>query len=78
MTLELVELGRHRGIASSQFLDRHVLRFVVRKTKIPIRAEQGLLSLLQVIDRLVDLVDRRLEASGGEFVVLRERGLEPL
>lgn len=76
--LELGKLGLHCRVAPSQLLDRHVLRFVVRKTKVPIGAEQGILCFLQVVDRLVDLVDRHLEALGGEVVVLPECGLECL
>ena len=76
MPPELGELCRHRRVASSQLLDCHVLRLVVRKTKVPIGAKQGLLRLLQVINRLVDLLYRRLEAPGGDVVVLRECGLE--
>jgi len=78
MILDLGELGCHCRIAPSELLERHILRLVVRKTKIPIGAEQGFLRLLQVVDRLVDLLDRRLEAPGGEVVVLRECSLERL
>ena len=76
--LEFGELGCHRRIGPSQLLDRYVLRLVVRQTKVAICAYQGILCLLQMIDRLVDLVDRRLEVPGGEVVVLREPGLEGL
>ena len=72
MIPELSELGIHGRVTPSQLLDRHVLRLVVRKTEVPIGAEQGLLRLLQMVDRLVDLIDRRLEAPGGKVVVLRE------
>ena len=72
MIPELSELGIHGRVTPSQLLDRHVLRLVVRKTKVPIGAEQCFLRLLQVVDRLVDLIDRRLEAPGGKVVVLRE------
>lgn len=76
MTLELGKLGRHRWVVSRQFLYRHVLRLVIRKTKVPIGPEQGLFGLLQVVNRLVDLLYRRLEALVGEIVVLCERGFE--
>lgn len=52
MILELGELNRHRRVAPSQPLDRHVLRLVVSKTKVPISAEEGLLRLLQVASSL--------------------------
>ena len=39
LILEFPKLGRHRGITPSQLLDRYVLRLVVCKTKVPIRAK---------------------------------------
>lgn len=50
MILEFGEFGRHRRVAPGQLLDRHILSLVVRKTKVSIRAEQGILGLLQVVD----------------------------
>ena len=78
MILEIGKLGRHCRVTPSKLLDRHVLRLVVRQTKVSISAKQGLLRLLQVVDRFVDLFNRRLEASGGKVVVLPKCCLECL
>jgi len=61
VVVQLVELGFHGGITAGEFFNRDVLRLVVGEAQVAVRAEQGVLGLLQVIDRLVDLVDRRLE-----------------
>jgi hypothetical protein len=74
--LQLGELGRHGRVAARELLDRHVLRLVVGQPQVAVGAQQRLLGLLQVVDRLVDLVDRGLEAPRGQVVVLGERRLE--
>jgi len=71
MAFEFGKFGRHRWVATSQSLDRHLLRLVVRKTKVPIGAEEGLLRLLQMVDRLVDLINRFLKVPGGKVVIPR-------
>lgn len=76
MAFELRKLRCHRWIAPGQLLDRHVLRLIVREAQVAVRANQRILGLLQMIDRLVDLGNRRLVVPRGQIVVLRERGLD--
>jgi hypothetical protein len=56
------------GLLRVSLLDRHVLRLVVGQPQVAVGAQQRLLGLLQVVDRLVDLVDRGLEAPRGQVV----------
>ena len=69
MASDVGRLGGHCRVPAGQPLDRHVLRLVVGETQVPVGPEQGLLRLLQMVYRLVDLVDRLLEACGPEVVI---------
>jgi len=66
---QLVELGFHCRVASGEFFNGDVLGLVVGEAEVAVGAEEGLFGLLQVVDRLVDFVDRGLELFAGEVVV---------
>lgn len=73
---ESPEFLGHCWVTPSQSLDGKVLRFVVREPKIVFRSQKGFLGLLKMVDSLVNLLNGRLEALGGEFVVTGEPALE--
>jgi phosphoribulokinase len=50
IVLEFVEISLHRRVALSEFLDGHILRFVVRKAKVSISTEEGILRFLKVVN----------------------------
>jgi hypothetical protein len=54
------------------------LRLIVRQAQAAICTDQGVLRLLEMIDGLVDLINRRLEVPCGEVVVLGKTVLEGL
>jgi len=56
--------------------DTEVFRLVIGKPQVVLRGEERVLSLLQMRDRLVDLIDRRLELLAREPVVPRKAFLE--
>ncbi len=49
--LQLRKLCRHRRVAPSQLLDGHILGFVVRQSKVPVRAQQGIHALKECFVR---------------------------
>lgn len=76
LVVQLVEFGFHGGVAAGEFFNRHILGFVIGEAEVAVGAEEGVFGLLQVVDRLVDFVDRGLEFFAGEFVVAGEAGFE--
>ena len=74
--VQLVELGFHGGVTSGQLFDSDVLSLVVGEAEVAVSAEEGFFGLLEVVDRLVDFVDRGLELFTGEIVVAGEAGFE--
>ena len=59
--LKLFKFCCHCRVAARQFLDCHILCFVVGKAEIAVCTQQCFLRLLQVVDRLVDFFNRCLE-----------------
>lgn len=49
LILEFLKLGCHRRIVPGQLLDRYILGLVVCEAQVPIRSEEGVLGLLQVV-----------------------------
>jgi len=76
LIVQLVEFGFHGGVTSGEFFDGDVLSLVVGEAKVTVGAEEGVFGLLEVVDRLVDFVDRGLELFAGEVVVAGKPGLE--
>ena len=52
------------------------MSLVVGEAEVAVGAEEGVFGLLEVVDRLVDFVDRGLELFAGEVVVAGKPGLE--
>ena len=59
-----------------ELFDGDVLGLVVGEAEVAVGSEEGLFSLLEVRDRLVDFVDRGLELFTCEVVVSSEAGLK--
>ena len=67
--VQFVEFGFHCGVPPGEFFDSDVLGLVVGEAEVAVGAEEGVFGLLQVVDRLVDFVDRGLELFASEVVV---------
>ena len=52
-----IEQCFHGGVLACELLDRKIFGFVICQTKLIFAADQVVLYLLQVIDRLIDLFD---------------------
>lgn len=52
------------------------LRLVIGQSQIPVGTNQGFLGLLQMINRLVDLIDGRLKFFRSKIVVFAKGGLK--
>jgi hypothetical protein len=61
---------RHGGVATRQFLN------VVGQSQIPVGTDQGFLGLLQMVYRLVDLINGSLKTLRSKFVVFTEGSFE--
>ena len=56
-----IEQCFHGGVLACELLDRKIFGFVICQTKLIFAADQVVLYLLQMIDRLIDLFDGFLE-----------------
>lgn len=72
----LVKLGLHSGIATRESLDGKVVCLVVGKAQVVLRADEGILDLLEMGNGLVYLVNGCLELLAGKAVVAPEGILE--
>jgi hypothetical protein len=75
-TLELCKLGGHGRIATGELFDGDILCLVVGDAQVAICPFECLLGLFQVIDGLVNLINRGLKAAGSKVKVLCEARFE--
>ena len=72
----LIKERLHRRVLVGELPDGQLVGLVVGKTKVVLRAQKGLLCLVECVDGLVYLLDRLAESSAGKLVVLSELLLE--
>jgi hypothetical protein len=63
---QLCKLGRHRGVAPRELLDRQVVGLVVGQTQIVGRLVQRFLGFFQVLDGFVNALDGFFKALRGQ------------